>query len=1074
MFTDLVGYSALAQRDEPLALKHVDEQRTLARPAFERFGGREVKTMGDGALVEFDSALDAAECAVELQRRLFERNRDAAGDRIELRIGIHVGDVVHSERDVYGDAVNIASRIEPLAEPGGVCLTGPVFEQVQNKLPYPLRLLDRAPLKNIETPVSVYRIELPWTPPTLAEATPFTGRGTELDRLRKALAGVEGGRGGTIAISGEAGAGKTRLAAEFASKAERDGVRLLRGRGDRGGISAPLAMWSEAIRSFARDAPAPLLYKAAADCGAEISQLVPELRSRLGPGADAPPEGEPSRLRLFEGVLRFLDNLAHESPLVVLLDDVQWADASSLQLLEHVARHLAGRRVLLVLAYRDEPPAEAEATAALVESLSHEHLLERIALPRLDAGTSSQMLLKLLGGRLPASGGDLAARLFEKSGGNPRILEEIARALVEEGSLVWTEAGWAPKAGVDLRLPPGVRSIVRRRLSQLDRATVDVLRQASVLGATFTFDALARVSSLAPDPLLERLEEALRLRILEEEGTGSGRSRYVFADRPVQETLYEEISLVRRARYHADAARALASLVAEGATVPAAELAHHYLLANDYANALEQTLRAADEAVRLFAREEALRQYALAGELLESRPDEKRRAEVLFKVGEQLNVLGRHAEAYRSFREAAETFERLGLRVEAGETHRSIARRIQAQNDPVRALEHLERARALLEGGPPSVELARLYDTWGVVLFQAVRIPEASERWRRAIEIASKVGDRKIEASARMMLAAVAAPGETATVWENLDRALALAREASAWTVIPNVLLLKAIALLHVRGDGRGALRATEDAIEFARKGRDVLHEKILEGGMAAYIDWRLGDLGRAEQLAAGHREYAAGDPRRERPTAIAVLAEVALARGDVERAEKLLWEAERLLADGGDWTESSQTEIALARCALARHRTTPAIEHLRRSYALCRKAGPSAMDAIFLLETLSLLVRASLDADQPAAARKELDELRAFATTFEEPLGRAFLARTEGWVYAHEKSFAAAVVSLTESATLWERLGWQYERAQTLLSLAGALRGAGEEPRAIEVTDRAQELLTKSGAPPASGSRPT
>jgi tetratricopeptide (TPR) repeat protein len=1065
MFTDLVGYSALAQRDEPLALKHVDEQRTLARPAYEKFGGRQVKTMGDGALVEFESALDATECAVEIQRRLFERNRAVAGDRIELRIGIHVGDVVHSENDVYGDAVNIASRIEPLSEAGGVCLTGPVFEQVRNKLPYPLRPLERASLKNIETPVSVYRIELPWTPPTFPGETPFTGRAAELDRLQKARAQLDAGEGAAIAVTGEAGVGKSRLLSEFAARVERDGARILRGRGDREGISTPFAAWSEAVRDFARDAPAPLLYKVCDGCAFELVQLVPELRPRLGASAEGPPSGEPSALRLYEGVLRFLDNLGREAPLVVLLDDLQWADPSSLQLLEYVARRLSERRLLLLLAYRDVPPSEAERVETVASELARGHRLDRIPLKRFDAASSHQMLLQMLSGRLSASGGELAPRLFEKTGGNPMILEAIVRSLVEEGSLVWTDAGWTPKAGVDLRLPPGVQTIVRRRLGHLDRSTVDVLRQASVLGSQFTFDALARVTERPPDELLLRLEEALRGRILEERAIVAGQPTYAFADRSVQETLYEEISLVRRSRYHASAARVLESLAAEGASVPAAELAQHFLRANDYDKALEYTLRAGDEAVRLYGREEALRQYALAEELLESRPNEKRRAEVLFKLGDQLDVLGRHTEAYRSLREAAETFERLGFPVEAGEVHRSIARRIAAHNELARALEHLDRARHLLEAGPPRVELARLYDTTGMIMFDAVRMPEATESWQRAIAIASQVGDRKIEASARMMLAAVVPPGESPKVWEYLDSALSLARDAGARTVVPNVLMLKAIALLQIRGDGRAALRAAEDAIEYARQGHDVHHEKMVQGGIVTYVEWRLGDLERAERIALEHRGFAGGDPRRERPTAIAVLAEVSLARGEVDRAEKLLWEGERLLADGGDWTERAQTEIVLARCALARRKALAAAEHLRRSYELCRKAGPPAMDALFLLETLGLLVRAYLDANDLVQADAFLGELRDLAARFGEDLGHAFRARAEGWVRSHRGEIPGGVASLEESAALWKKLGWQYEWAQTVLSLAGLHRSSGDPDWATALTDQATEFLSKVGA---------
>jgi adenylate cyclase len=158
MFTDMVGYSALAQSDEPRALATLAEHNRLLRPVFARFGGREIKTVGDAFLVEFESALSAVQCALEVQRALDARNREAAEpNRFRVRIGIHVGDVIRSNGDVLGDAVNIASRIEPLAEPGGVCLTQQVYDQVRNKLPTSFVRLPPANLKNIRTPVVVYR-----------------------------------------------------------------------------------------------------------------------------------------------------------------------------------------------------------------------------------------------------------------------------------------------------------------------------------------------------------------------------------------------------------------------------------------------------------------------------------------------------------------------------------------------------------------------------------------------------------------------------------------------------------------------------------------------------------------------------------------------------------------------------------------------------------------------------------------------------------------------------------------------------------------------------------------------------
>ncbi len=171
MFTDMVGYSALSQRDEKLAQELLEEHRRLLREIFPRFNGTEIKTIGDAFLVEFGSALEAAQCAIEIQRTLAKRNADIAPDRrIELKIGVHIGDVVHRGGDVYGDGVNIASRIEPVAGPGGICVSMDVERQIRNALEARFEKLATTELKNISVPMDLFRIVLPWERDTRANS----------------------------------------------------------------------------------------------------------------------------------------------------------------------------------------------------------------------------------------------------------------------------------------------------------------------------------------------------------------------------------------------------------------------------------------------------------------------------------------------------------------------------------------------------------------------------------------------------------------------------------------------------------------------------------------------------------------------------------------------------------------------------------------------------------------------------------------------------------------------------------------------------------------------------------------
>src|SRR5260370_12726809 len=164
MFTDMAGYTDLGQKSEALSLAVVAQRRKLTRTILKRHEGREVKTMGDSFLVEFSSALDAVRCAYEIQRATREFNIPLSEERrIHLRVGIHLGDVVESAGDISGDAVNLASRIEALAENGGVCLTRQVYDHVQNKFEVPLKSVGNKLFKNMASPVEGFRMVMPWS-----------------------------------------------------------------------------------------------------------------------------------------------------------------------------------------------------------------------------------------------------------------------------------------------------------------------------------------------------------------------------------------------------------------------------------------------------------------------------------------------------------------------------------------------------------------------------------------------------------------------------------------------------------------------------------------------------------------------------------------------------------------------------------------------------------------------------------------------------------------------------------------------------------------------------------------------
>jgi class 3 adenylate cyclase len=371
---DVAGYSRLMGIDEEgtlAALKAI--RRELGDPKFEEHRGRIVKTTGDGLLVEFASVVDAVRCAVELQQGMAGRNAAVPTEkRIEFRIGINLGDVILDEGDIYGDGVNIAARLEALAEPGEICVSRVVRDQVRDKLDISFEDGGEQRVKNIARPVHVYRIPIAGhvapaarqngdsgfgvrRPETFIPAPTdrFVGRQRELEVLRDAFEQACAGHGRIVMLAGEPGIGKTRTAQELTVHAARREAAVLWGRCHEESGAPPYWPWVQVIRASLRDADPDLLagFGAAAS---DIADIVPEIRDLL-PGLERPaPLGDPSeaRFRMFESIRQLLASLCRRRTLLIVLDDVHWADAPSLRLLEFLAPELGDSRLLLVGTYR--------------------------------------------------------------------------------------------------------------------------------------------------------------------------------------------------------------------------------------------------------------------------------------------------------------------------------------------------------------------------------------------------------------------------------------------------------------------------------------------------------------------------------------------------------------------------------------------------------------------------------------------------------------------------------------------------------------------------------------------------
>ena len=535
-----------------------------------------------------------------------------------------------------------------------------------------LRLLAKAPEERPESAATVQQAlaTIAATSATLAErvvqedANPldrlaggvFVGREREMDELRAGLEDALSGRGRLFMLVGEPGIGKTRTAEELITYARLRKAQALWGRCYEGEGAPAYWPWVQAIRSYVHDGDPKALLSEMGSGAAIIAQVVSEVRDRL-PGLPVPPSlgPEQARFRLFDSITTFLKNAGHAQPLVLVLDDLHWADKPSLLLLQFLAREMRGARLLVIGTYRDIDLRRQHPLSQTLGELSREQLSQRIVLRGLTQHDVARFIEVTAGLEPPEA---LVAAVYKETEGNPFFVNEVVRLLVADGRLQHPETvkSWS------VSIPQGVREVVGRRLDHVSAECNRVLSLASVIGREFGLDALERVAGIAGDRLLEVIEEAEAARVLVEVPRAMG--RYSFSHALIRETLYEELSTTRRVRLHRQVGEALEALYGAHPEAHLAELAYHFFEAaqgGDVDRAITYAVRAGDRAAATMAHEEAARHYEIALQAMDLREgSDEARCALLLTLADTLWRAGEYDRAKEISLRAAEIARKFG------------------------------------------------------------------------------------------------------------------------------------------------------------------------------------------------------------------------------------------------------------------------------------------------------------------------------------------------------------------------------------------------------------------------------
>jgi hypothetical protein len=606
IFTDLVGSTAQRARlgdDVADALRR--EHDSIVRRVAAVHAGEIVKGLGDGAMVVFPGAADAIAAGAAIQQAVDRRNL-VETEAIEVRVGISLGDLAHENGDMHGMAANEAARLCAHAGPGEVLITDLVRAVAGSRNNLRLEGRGEVELKGLPTAVMLWNVE--WDPiispsrlpfPRIldpVDALPFTGRAAEIAQLGAVFAETRRGHLSAMLLQGEPGIGKTRLASQMARQAHDNGALVLYGRCDEQ-LGVPFQPFVEMLTTYFEQTESPRFGRNPEELG-RIAPVIIARAGTLSPPLRTDPATE--QYRLFDAVRSWLHAVADELPVVLVLDDVQWATPPTLMMLLHVLRTIDSGSLLVLMTLRDTEALPAD-VGALLADLKMVRTVKAIVLDGLDNDSVDRLVEVELGVNDDRSSG-LGAIVLASTGGNPFFIGELLRDA--------RESGYDPLSaptnarGDPTPLPSGARDAVEYRVARLDKEVQDVLAIAAVIGLEFQIDLVASLANVLPDAILRQLTSALTARLVHEVDADV----FAFSHALVQSALEQRHTASERMRVHRRAAETLVDLDPHAA----AAIAFHWCAAGpcgDPEEIVNSVVSAAHEALLRSAPEEALEWY---------------------------------------------------------------------------------------------------------------------------------------------------------------------------------------------------------------------------------------------------------------------------------------------------------------------------------------------------------------------------------------------------------------------------------------------------------------------------------
>ena len=653
LFTDLVASTVLLQELGDDDAQHTFRSvHTLMSDAVVSCHGEELEWLGDGLLAVFHSGADAVRCAIAIQQA---SRRPISGRKVQIRVGVHAGEALRRQGGYFGTPLVIARRLCDKAEGGQILCSKLIADFLSSRQTFDFHALGSFSLKGITSPVDVCEVVYQRSDPTtLLKRTPFVGRTDQLAELVNKLQQASRGEGAVAMLTGEAGIGKSRLLEEFVALAQGSGAQVLCGSCYDGEWQPPFSPFAEVLVDCCKQIGRDRFQQTAGAAAPILMRIAPALRNSLDDVPElAAVDKDEERFRMLDALAQFFLTLSREQPLVLVLDDLHWADRGTAAILSHVVRFVASSSIFVVGAYRDSEIAPGHPLAAALASITRMPDSKRIKL----AGFTNQELGELLQtiGDEPAPDA-VVDTIARETDGNPFFVRELLLHLKESGQILTEDAVWNSLTSADeAGIPEGVRALVLGRLARLSEGTNRFLQAAGAFKGVFSFSIAADVAGIDEEDALSAVDEAVAASMLR----SAGDDELEFTHAIIRNALYSELSPVRRVRIHRKIAEAMEAHWRERASEHAAEVAYHFWrssTASGGARGVEYAIAAADNAELSYAYEEVVSFLRIALELLPA--DDERRGRVLARLGLALVWTVGREDAAKVVREAGEMIAR--------------------------------------------------------------------------------------------------------------------------------------------------------------------------------------------------------------------------------------------------------------------------------------------------------------------------------------------------------------------------------------------------------------------------------